>query len=175
MIKINKSSSKRTLTLQKILNSNFFSYSTRQKIIVVFIYFFIFLIVAKLINLQIFQHSNKDKFVNDFAYKKIEELQQRGDILDRNKEILVMSIKTYDLAIDAGILSDLKFIENLLSKYDIKLSPENYEAIKNKKRYISIKKDISYNTIYNLKQDISKYKETNKQKIKELRKLIKKN
>ena len=79
MIKIKKKNDKSSFfsinTLKKFINSNFFSYKTRQKIIVGILFILFFLIIIKLINLQIFQHSDKDQFVQRLVYKESDELQ----------------------------------------------------------------------------------------------------
>lgn len=174
MIKIKKSKQKSSFfsfaTLKKILNTNLFSSATRQKIIIGGLFVFFTLIIIKLINLQVFQHSNQDQFVNSMAYKESEELQQRGFILDRNKDILAMSIKTYTIALDAKMMSDINAVEQLLSKYDIRLTSSNYNSIKAGKRHIEIKKNISELTILELKKDIS----TERKKIRERTRQLKK-
>ena len=133
MIKIKRNKKKSSFfsftTLKKFLNTNFFSATTRQKIVVGMLFVLFTLIIIKLINLQIFQHSNKDQFIQSTVYKESEELQQRGFIFDRNKNILAMSVKTYTLSIDAKMMPDIKAIEKLLSKYDIHLTSANYKSI----------------------------------------------
>lgn len=141
-------------TVKNFLDTNFLSSSTRKNIILAFISIFFILIILKLINLQIFQHSNKEMFLQSTIYKESEELQQRGFILDRNKSELAMSIKIYTIFLDAKVMPDLKAIEDLLSKYNIKFSPAIYKAIEAKKRYIPIQNNISEQTILKIKQDI---------------------
>ena len=141
-------------TIKKILNTNFLSSIARKNLILVLISIFFLLIVLKLINLQIFQHANKETFLQNTIYKESEEIQQRGFIFDRNKNELAMSIKIYSIFIDAKIMPDLKAIEDLLSKYDIKFSPIIYKSIEAKKRYIPVKTNISEQTILKIKQDI---------------------
>ncbi|MBR3628246.1 MAG: penicillin-binding protein 2 [Elusimicrobia bacterium] len=129
--------------------------------------------MLKLINLQIFQHSKKELFLQNTVYKESEEQQQRGFIFDRNKNELAMSIKIYTIYIDAKIMPDLKAIENLLSKYDITLSSANYKAIEAKKRYIPIKHNISEQTILQIKKDIKEERSRIKQLKNKLEKDIK--
>ncbi len=177
MIKIKKSKQKPPFfsfaTLKKYLNANPFSSSARQKIIIGFLFFFFALIIIKLINLQVFQHSDQDQFVNSMAYKESEELQQRGFIFDRNKNILAMSVKTYTLSIDAKMMPDIKAIEKLLSKYDIHLTSANYKSIELKKRYIPIQSNISEITILQIKKDISDERKKIRERIRQLKKDIK--
>ncbi len=174
MIKIKQSKKKNRFfssdTLKKFLNTNFFSAATRQKIIIGFLFLFFVLIIAKLINLQIFQHSNKEQFIQSTVYKESEEQQQRGFIFDRNKNILAMSVKTYTLSVDAKMMPDIKAIENLLAKYDIRFSSSNYEAIKAKKRYIPIQSNISEITILQIKHDISEERKKIRARIRQLKK-----
>lgn len=175
MIKIKKNKRKPSFftILKKILNSNFFSSATRQKIIVSILFVLFTLIIIKLINLQVFQHSDQDQFVNSIAYKESEELQQRGFIFDRNKDTLAMSIKTYTIALDAKMMPDIKAVEQLLSKYDIRLTSSNYKSISSGKRHIQIKKNISELTILELKQDISKERKKIRERSGQLKKDLK--
>ncbi len=177
MIKIKRNKKKSPFfsfaTLKKFLNTNFFSATTRQKIVVGILSILFTLIIIKLINLQIFQHSNKDQFIQSTVYKESEELQQRGFIFDRNKNILAMSVKTYTLSIDAKMMPDIKAVENLLSKYDIHLSSSNYKSIELKKRYIPIQSNISEITILQIKQDIAEERKKIRAQIKKLKKDIK--
>ena len=62
------------------LKFNSLSEKTRYRIIVLFIYILFIIIILKLINLQIFQHINKDEYVKHIVYKETEEIQQRGFI-----------------------------------------------------------------------------------------------
>ena len=177
MIKIksrkNKSSFFVFNIIKTLLNTNPFSAETRQKIFVVILFILFALIIIKLVNLQIIQHSSKDQFVQSMVYKESEELQQRGFIFDRNKNILAMSIQIYTLSLDAKMIEDLKAIENILSKYDITLSSSNYKSIKDKKRYIPIKHNISEQTILSIKQDIKDERAKIRQKRKQLQKDLK--
>ena len=88
MIKIKKNKNKPSFfslaKLKKILNTNPGSSSTRQKIIICGLFIFFTLIIIKLINLQVFQHSDQDQFVNSMAYKESEELQ-----LERNRRAIL--------------------------------------------------------------------------------------
>ena len=177
MIKIKQNKKKShffsSTTLKKFLNTNFFSAATRQIIIVGALFLLFTLIVLKLINLQIFQHSNKDQFIQSTVYKENEELQQRGFIFDRNKNVLAMSVKTYTLSVDAKMMPDIKAIENLLAKYNIHFSSSNYKAIEAKKRYIPIQSNISEITILQIKEDIVNERKKIRARIRQLKKDIK--
>ena len=177
MIKIKKNKNKPSFfslaKLKKILNTNPGSSSTRQKIIICGLFIFFTLIIIKLINLQVFQHSDQDQFVNSMAYKESEELQQRGFIFDRNKDTLAMSVKTYTIALDSKMMPDIDAVKQLLSKYDINLSSSNYNSIKSGKRHIEIKKNISELTILKLKQDISAERKKIRERARQLNKDLK--
>lgn len=174
MIKLKQ---KKTNTKEKIkdfLNSNFWSKQTRYRIIVWSIYILFIIVILKLINLQIFQHLDKDKYVQKVVYKETEEIQQRGFILDRNNNVLAGSIKVYNIDLDAKMIEDLDLVEKLLSKYGINLSVDNLKSIKARKSHISIKKNIPENTILKLKDDISKEKKQAEKEIAEIKKEKKK-
>ena len=163
---------------KNFLNSNSLSEKTRYKIIVLFIYILFIIIILKLINLQIFQHLNKDEYVKHIVYKETDEIQQRGFIFDRNNNVLARSIKTYDIALDAKMIEDLDLIKQFLSKYDINLSKANLISIKERKSHISIKKNIPENIILKIKKDISKVRKQVSKQIAEIKiekKIYKKN
>ena len=67
-------------------------------------------------------------------------------------------------------MPDLKAIEDLLLKYDIKISSASYKAIEARKRYIPIKKNISEQTILKIKKDIKEERD----KIKKLKRKLQK-
>jgi len=155
-IKLNKTNSFSIKEkIKNFLNSNFWSKKTRFTIIIVLIYILFVVIIFKLIDLQIFQHTNKDKYVQNVVYKETEEEQQRGFIFDRNNNVLARSIKFYTIAIDGNMVVDLDTIKNLLSKYNIYLSQENIKSIEAKKGYIPIQRNVPESTILKINDDIS--------------------
>ena len=139
-LKKNKNKNKKKIsffsldTIKKILDTNFLSSSARKNLILAGTTVFFLLIGLKLVNLHIFQHSNKELFLQNTVYKESEEVQQRGFIFDRNRNELAMSIKIYSIFLDSKIMPDLKAVEDLLSKYDIKISPQNHKLIEAKKK-----------------------------------------
>lgn len=177
MIKIKKSKSKSSFfslnTLKKALNSNLFSYTTRRNIIIGAVILLFCLIAFKLINLHIFQHEDKDRFIQNRIYKESEEVQKRGIIYDRNKGVLARSIKVYKLSLDAKMIEDLQAVENLLTNNGITISSSNYESIKKNNRYIPIQSNISEQTILKIKQDIANARKETRKKIREIEKEIK--
>ena len=175
-LKKNKNKNKKKIsffsldTIKKILDTNFLSSSARKNLILAGTTVFFLLIGLKLVNLHIFQHSNKELFLQNTVYKESEEVQQRGFIFDRNRNELAMSIKIYSIFLDSKIMPDLKAVEDLLSKYDIKISPQNHKLIEAKKRYIPIQTNISEQTILKIKKDIKEERE----KIKKLKRKLQK-
>ena len=174
MIKLKQKKTNIKEKIKDFLNSNFWSKQTRYRIIVWSIYILFIIVILKLINLQIFQHLNKDKYVQKVVYKETEEIQQRGFILDRNNNVLAGSIKVYNIDLDAKMIEDLDLVEKLLSRYGINLSVDNHKSIKARKSHISIKKNIPENTILKLKDDISKEKKQAEKEIAEIKKEKKK-
>ncbi len=177
MIKIKKTKSKSSFLslnwLKKKLNSNPLSYNAWRNIFIGLIILFFGLIVFKLINLQIFQHDDKDRFIQNRIYKESEEVQKRGIIYDRNKSVLARSIKVYKLSLDGKMVADLKALEDLLTKHNINISSSNYKAIEAKKRYIPIQSNISEQTILQIKQDITDERIKTRKEIRRIEKEIK--
>ena len=136
MIKLKQKKTNIKEKIKDFLNSNFWSKQTRYRIIVWSIYILFIIVILKLINLQIFQHLDKDKYVQKVVYKETEEIQQRGFILDRNNNVLAGSIKVYNIDLDAKMIEDLDLVEKLLSKYGINLSVDNLKSIKARKSHI---------------------------------------
>lgn len=178
MIKLKQNRTKSFSIKEKFkdfLNSNFLSKKTRCRIIVVFfIYIPFIIIIIKLIDLQIFQHLNKDEYVQKVVYKETEEVQQRGVIFDRNNNVLAASIKIYNIALDAKMIEDLNLIKKLLSKYDINISSANLKSIEERDSHIPIKKNIPENIILKIKEDISKGRKQAKKEIDKIKKEKKK-
>lgn len=139
---------------KKIFNYYFFEYDnkkkktkktffSRQSFVVFVLYFLFFIIIAKLAYLQIFDYSNLNKYANNVVYKQSTEKQKRGAILDRNGNVLAMSVKRYTLYLDAKMIKDFKKTEEFLKKFNILLDSSHQKSIKQKKSYIPVKNNIS--------------------------------
>ena len=142
---------------KKIFNYSFFnhtvkkkkstkSFFSRQNFIIFIIYFLFLTIIAKLAYLQIFDYYNLNKYANNVVYKESTEKQKRGSILDRNGNVLAMSVKRYKLYLDAKMIKDLKEIEDFLKKFNITLDSLHKELIKQKKSYIPVQNNLSEQT-----------------------------
>lgn len=112
-------------------------YKRQNLIVVISLLLFIF-IAAKLFYLQVLQHATTNKYVDDIVNKEITEKTRRASILDRNNEILAMSVKKYTLYLDAKMIKDLNLIETKLKKYAIEISSQQHVQIQEKKSYIPI-------------------------------------
>ncbi|MBQ3834051.1 MAG: penicillin-binding protein 2 [Elusimicrobia bacterium] len=104
------------------------------------------IIIVRLLSLQIINYSNINKYSNNIVHKQATEKQKRGLILDRNGNILAMSIKKYSLYLDAKMLQDVAKTEKILNGFDVFFEPRHYEQIKQKKSYIPIKQNIDERT-----------------------------
>lgn len=122
------------------------TFLSRQNFVVFILYFLFLAVIAKLAYLQILDYSNLNKYVNDVIYKQSTEKQKRGSILDRNGNILAMSIKKYTLYLDAKMIKDLKHVEDFLKKFNIILDASHRKLINQKKSYIPVKSNISEQT-----------------------------
>ncbi len=133
-----KSSERKTNKIKSLFNRNNF--------VMGFFYFLFLIIIVRLLSLQIINYSNINKYGNKIVHKQATERQKRGHILDRNGNILAMSIKKYNLYIDAKMLQDTAETEKILNSFNIFFKPRHLELIKKKKSYIPIKQNIDERT-----------------------------
>ncbi|MFA7074861.1 MAG: penicillin-binding protein 2, partial [Endomicrobiaceae bacterium] len=110
----------------------------RQNFIVGFLFLLFLLIVLKLFYLQFIKHSDTDKYVDDIINKELTEKPKRGSILDRNGNILAMSVKKYTVFLDAKMLKSLSEAEELLKSFNIKIPQKQYRLIDEKRSYIPV-------------------------------------
>ncbi|MDD5101511.1 MAG: penicillin-binding protein 2 [Endomicrobiaceae bacterium] len=110
----------------------------RQNFVVGFLFLLFLLIVIKLFYLQFIKHSDTDKYVDNIVNKELTEKPKRASILDRNGNILAMSVKKYTLFLDAKMIKNLSEIEQVLKSFNIEISQKQYKSIEEKKSYIPI-------------------------------------
>ncbi len=118
----------------------------RNNIVTIIFYCFFLLIIVRLLSLQVINFANINKYSEKIVHKQATEKQKRGLILDRNGNILAMSIKKYNLYIDAKMLQDADETEKTLNKFAIFFEPRHRELIKQKRSYIPIKQNIDERT-----------------------------
>lgn len=134
-------------------------FTKRMKVKQMIVFFVLIIVLAFLgVKLSFINYSNEDEYT-----KLVLEQQQessttipfkRGDILDRNGNILATSIKVYNLILDPKVmLSDDKYLEptvELVLKYfsDIEESDlRNTIAEKSDSRYVVYRKQLEYDQI----------------------------
>ena len=124
----------------------------------VFLVFLFLLILVKSIQLQIFSYKYTDNYIDKKIYNEIIKTPKRGNILDRNGSILVMSVPKYNVFLDAVSIKNLRELEKFLLSINIKLSNKNLQDIKNNKRYIPIAFELDKTIVDKIKD----YKKTKK-------------
>ena len=98
---------------------------------------FLFILV-KSIQLQIFSYKYTDNYIDKKVYNEITRTPKRGNILDRNGNILVVSIPKYDIFLDAVSIKKQQELEKFLASINIKFDKNIRADIKRNKRYIPI-------------------------------------
>ncbi|GAB1401142.1 penicillin-binding protein 2 [Elusimicrobiota bacterium] len=122
----------------------------RKKLILYFIIFLFLIIIARAFYFQILKFSETERRVDSRVNKEITEKPKRGDILDRNGNILAMSVKKYSLFLDGKNIKDVDRLKNILFESDILLLPKHIQEIKQQKRNIKITDDLDDNVVEKL-------------------------
>lgn len=123
----------------------------RKKLILFIILFLFLIIIARAFYFQILKFNETDRRVDSRVNKEITEKPKRGDILDRNGNVLAMSVKKYSLFLDGKNIKDIHKIINILSELKIQLLPKHIEEINQQKRNIKITDDLDDAVIEQLK------------------------
>jgi len=142
-----------------MIKKNIFTFQKNQQVnikkrkifILSFILLMFLIIIARAFYFQIFKFSDTDKRVDSRVNKEITEKPRRGDILDRNGNVLAMSVKKYTLFLDGKNIKDIDKIINVLAEFDIKLSPQQTQQINQQKRNIKIIDDLDETLIEQIK------------------------
>ncbi|MDD5020716.1 MAG: penicillin-binding protein 2 [Endomicrobiaceae bacterium] len=125
----------------------------RKTFILLLILFMFLIITTRAFYFQIFKFSDTDKRVDFTVNKEITEKPRRGDILDRNGNVLAMSVKKYTLFLDGKNIKDIDKIIKILTEFNIKLSPQQIQQVNQKKRNIKIIDDLDENIIEQMKNN----------------------
>lgn len=123
----------------------------RKKFILYFILLLFLIIIARAFYFQILNFNETDRRVDSRVNKEVTEKPRRGDILDRNGNVLAMSVKKYTLFLDGKNIKDIDKIITILSEFNIKLSPQHIQQINQQKRNIKITDDLDENIVEKLK------------------------
>jgi len=138
-------------------------FTRKMKIKMMIVFFVLIIILAALgVKLSFINYSNEDEYT-----KLVLEQQQessttipfkRGDILDRNGNVLATSIKVYNLILDPKVmLSDEAYIEptvELLLKYFKDIDEDDLRKTiseKSDSRYVIYRKQLEYDQIKDFK------------------------
>ena len=124
-----------------------------------FLVFLFLLVLVKSIQLQIFSHKYTDNYIDKKVYNEIVRTPKRGNILDRNGNILVVSIPKYDIFLDAVSIKKRTELEKFLASINIKFDKKIQTDIKNNKRYIPIASNLDKTVTDKLKE----YRRNNKE------------
>ena len=100
-------------------------------------------LIAQMARIQIFSHDKYNELASKQHSTTIEIPARRGPILDRDGGILADSIRVHSVFLDPLFIDDKHAVVSQLSKV-LELDPETiYKKIKNKKRFVWVKRKIS--------------------------------
>lgn len=123
----------------------------RKKFILYLILLLFLIIIVRAFYFQILNFNETDRRVDSTVNKEVTEKPKRGDILDRNGNVLAMSVKKYTLFLDGKNIKDIDKIIKIFSECNIKLSPQHIQQINQQKRNIKITDDLDENIVEQLK------------------------
>ena len=131
-------------SLNKVHKRIFFATS-----LFILIYICIFI---KLSNIMIISKINESD-TNKISENKIIDINKRGDIYDRNKELLATSVRSFSLFVRPDIIKEKKIISNKLSKILNINEIDILKKLEKKSKFVWIKRNISpteHQRIYNI-------------------------
>lgn len=115
--------------------------------------FIFFIIIARAFYFQVFKFADTEKRADSTVNKEILEKPKRGDILDRNGNILAMSVKKYSLFLDGKNINDTAKITKILNDAGIQLSKKQMLEINKKNRNIKITDDLDEISVEKIKEN----------------------
>jgi len=115
--------------------------------------FIFFIIIARAFYFQVFKFADTEKRADSTVNKEIIEKPKRGDILDRNGNILAMSVKKYSLFLDGKNINDTAKITKILNDAGIQLSKKQMTEINKKNRNIKITDDLDEISVEKIKEN----------------------
>lgn len=115
--------------------------------------FIFFIIIARAFYFQVFKFADTGKRADSTVNKEIIEKPKRGDILDRNGNILAMSVKKYSLFLDGKNINDTAKITKILNDAGIQLSKKQMLGINKKNRNIKITDDLDEISVEKIKEN----------------------
>lgn len=115
--------------------------------------FIFFIILIRAFYFQVFKFADTEKRADSTVNKEIIEKPKRGDILDRNGNILAMSVKKYSLFLDGKNINDTAKITKILNDAGIQLSKKQMLEINKKNRNIKITDDLDEILVEKIKEN----------------------
>tara|TARA_B100001142_G_scaffold238086_1_gene236737 strand:- start:23803 stop:25764 length:1962 start_codon:yes stop_codon:yes gene_type:complete len=131
------------------------------------IYLFSLILIVKFFKIQIIEKNTFQDHVSKIGYKTVNKYGTRGEILDKNKNILSQTITKYTFWINTNKKYDEKLILSLFSS-NFNKPDSTYRKILNKKsNYVIIEKNILHSDCSNILKIINeieglKYTKNNK-------------
>lgn len=142
---------KNTFTFQQ--NKNDADVTGRKIFLLSCLLFIFFIIIARAFYFQVFKFADTEKRADSTVNKEILEKPKRGDILDRNGNILAMSVKKYSLFLDGKNINDTAKITKILNDAGIQLSKKQMLEINKKNRNIKITDDLDEISVEKIKEN----------------------
>ena len=122
------------------------------------IYLFSLILILNFFKIQIIEKNTFKDHVNKIGYKVVNKYGKRGEILDKNKNILSQTITKYTFWVNTNKKHDSESISKLFSNNFNK--PDSiYKAKLNKKsKYVIIEKNILHSDCSNILKEVNKIK-----------------
>ncbi|MDR0956487.1 MAG: penicillin-binding protein 2 [Endomicrobium sp.] len=126
--------------------------NNRKTVLAIIVLTVFFLLLLKLIYVQIFLHSKINRVVDRMVNRKNIEIPKRGNILDSRANILATSVKRYTVFLDTRIIEDFNKVKTVLFKNGIKIKEKRISDFGNA-AYVPIAFNVNMDIVNNIKNE----------------------
>ena len=120
------------------------------------IYLFSLILILNFFKIQIIEKNTFKEHVNKIGYKVVNKYGKRGEILDKNKNILSQTITKYTFWVNTNKRYNSESISKLFSNNFNKPDSIYKEKLKKKSNYVIIEKNILHSDCRNILKEVNK-------------------
>ena len=120
------------------------------------IYLFSLILILNFFKIQIIEKNTFKEHVNKIGYKVVNKYGKRGEILDKNKNILSQTITKYTFWVNTNKRYNSELISKLFSNNFNKPDSIYKEKLNKKSNYVIIEKNILHSDCRNILKEINK-------------------
>ena len=120
------------------------------------IYLFSLILILNFFKIQIIEKNTFKKHVNKIGYKVVNKYGKRGEILDKNKNILSQTITKYTFWVNTNKRYNSESISKLFSNNFNKPDSIYKEKLNKKSNYVIIEKNILHSDCRNILKEVNK-------------------